>query len=162
MGTIALYESGSYVGAFGPYVAGDRFRVSLASGTVRYWRNNTLLYTSARVASYPLRVGTALFTTGATVSGLTFVLALDNATWDGQSGRDVVWTNVTNVTANGNTPLGPGQQRLDRRRAVQHRHLERRWLHGIHRDGGRHVPRGRLEPRRHVINRSRISTSHCC
>ena len=106
-GTIALYESGSYVGPFGPYSSGDRFRVSLASGIVRYWRNDALLYTSARVPSYPLRAGTALYTTGATVSGVAFVLARDNAAWDGQTGRDVAWTNVVNVTASGNSLSDP-------------------------------------------------------
>ncbi len=88
-GGVEIKESGVSRGTFGSYAAGDRFRVEAAGGTVRYYQNATVLYTSAVPPTYPLRVDTSLNETGATLSDV--VLA------------PIVWTNATGVAASGNT-----------------------------------------------------------
>jgi hypothetical protein len=100
-GTIAIYEAGAYIGGFGPYAAGDGIRVAVAGGTVRYWRNEHLLYTSVRAPSYPLRVGTSLYTPNATITNLRFVLARDVAAWDTQTAKAVEWSDLANASAAG-------------------------------------------------------------
>ncbi len=67
-GSASVYESGSYRTTFGSYSSGDRFRVEVAFGLVRYRRNGTVLYTSLLEPRFPLRVDTALYTTGATLA----------------------------------------------------------------------------------------------
>jgi hypothetical protein len=67
VGTFAVYESGVARTGFVPYAAGDRFRVGVESGVVKYRRNGVLFYTSS-APSYPLLVDTSLYTPGATLS----------------------------------------------------------------------------------------------
>ena len=50
-----------------PYQAGDIFRIEVAGGVVRYYRNGVLLRESTRAPSYPLVLDTALTAAGATV-----------------------------------------------------------------------------------------------
>src|SRR5262249_51481565 len=83
--TIEVLEGGTSRGTFGSYSGGDRFRVELRAGVVTYARNGVVFYTSSATPSYPLRVDTALYTTGATLADVTL--------------ESVVWTNVTGVTA---------------------------------------------------------------
>ncbi|MGE0456477.1 MAG: hypothetical protein AB7Q30_23350, partial [Vicinamibacteria bacterium] len=69
-----IFEKGVPRGSFGVYAAGDRLRVSVADGVVRYWRNGNLIYSSTVPATYPLLVDTSLYDTGsalldATLSG---------------------------------------------------------------------------------------------
>lgn len=45
--------------------------MSVESGVVKYYKNGALLYTSAVTPTYPLRVDTSLYATGATVSSVT-------------------------------------------------------------------------------------------
>ena len=61
-GTVYVFESGASRGVFGSYQAGDRFRVSVEGGVVRYRRNGVLFYTSGGTPTYPLLVDTALYT----------------------------------------------------------------------------------------------------
>ena len=49
---------------FGTYQAGDRFRVAVEGGVVKYRRNGVLFYTSAGAPAYPLLVDTALYSLG--------------------------------------------------------------------------------------------------
>jgi hypothetical protein len=67
-GTVAVYEDGYSKGAFGAYVAGDRFRVAIEGGVVKYRKNGTLFYTSTVTPTYPLLVDSALYTNGATIT----------------------------------------------------------------------------------------------
>jgi alpha-tubulin suppressor-like RCC1 family protein len=67
-GSLRVFESGTYRGAFGTYAAGDRFRVEVAGGTVRYAKNGAVVYTSAVPPQYPLVVDTAATTAGAFLS----------------------------------------------------------------------------------------------
>jgi PKD repeat protein len=49
-----VYESGIQKGYFGDYNPGDVFRVAVESGVVKYYRNNTVFYTSTARPTYPL------------------------------------------------------------------------------------------------------------
>jgi len=66
-GRVAIFEGGINRAAVGTYAAGDVFRVQVLGGVVTYWRNGSLLYTSAGTPSFPLLVDTSLFTPGATI-----------------------------------------------------------------------------------------------
>jgi RHS repeat-associated protein len=61
-GGLSIYESGNPRGSFGTYAAGDRLKVAVEGGVVKYYRNGTLLYTSTVAAAYPLQVDTSLNT----------------------------------------------------------------------------------------------------
>ena len=63
-GTLYVYEKGSLKGSFGTHAVGDRLRVAVEGGVVKYRRNGTPLYTSAQAIEYPLQVDTALNTSG--------------------------------------------------------------------------------------------------
>ena len=52
------------------YVRGDVFRIAVVAGTVRYYKNGRLLYISGLAPAYPLTVGTALISRGATVTNV--------------------------------------------------------------------------------------------
>lgn len=49
------------------YLPGDTFRIAIEAGTVRYYKNGRLLYTSPLTPIYPLRAAASLLTPGATV-----------------------------------------------------------------------------------------------
>ena len=66
-GLVYVFENGVNRGAFGAYATGDRLRVSVRGGTVRYSRNGLVLYTSAVAPTYPLRVDTSFYTSGASL-----------------------------------------------------------------------------------------------
>ena len=69
-GKLYIFEQGTYRGLMGSYASGDRLRVSVDGGTVRYLRNGRVLYTSGNAPTYPLLVDTALYSTGATLAGV--------------------------------------------------------------------------------------------
>lgn len=66
-GDVRVYESGTLRGTFGTYAVGDRFRVEIQFGVVKYRKNGVVFYTSGVAPVYPLSVDTALDTTGATL-----------------------------------------------------------------------------------------------
>lgn len=70
-GGVAIYESGALVNTFGPYHAGDVFRVQVKDGVVTYYRNRYLLYTSARTPSYPLLLDASIRTPGGSMQTAT-------------------------------------------------------------------------------------------
>ena len=92
--TIEIQESGVSRGSFGAYSAGDRFSVEALGGTVRYYRNTTLLYTSAVNPSYPLVADTALYDTESTLDDLVV--------------SDLVWTAGSGVTLAGRSLVKSG------------------------------------------------------
>ena len=51
-----------------PLAAGDRFKVAVEGGVVKYYQNGTLFYTSTVAPTYPLLVDTSLLSAGATVT----------------------------------------------------------------------------------------------
>jgi alpha-tubulin suppressor-like RCC1 family protein len=62
-GALGVYENGVSRGSFGAYATGDRLRVQVLGGVVRYYRNDVLFYTSAVAPTYPLLVDTSQNTT---------------------------------------------------------------------------------------------------
>jgi hypothetical protein len=67
-GQIRVYENGVYKGTFGSYVPGDKLRIGVGAGVVRYAKNGIEFYASARAPVYPLLVDTALYNTGSTLN----------------------------------------------------------------------------------------------
>lgn len=57
--------------AGGNYADGDTFRIAVEGGVVKYYKNGSLLYTSAVAPSYPLVVDTALVESDAAVNDAT-------------------------------------------------------------------------------------------
>lgn len=54
-----------------PLVSGDRFKVAVEGGVVKYYKNGVLFYTSTVAPTYPLLVDTSLLSAGATVTNAT-------------------------------------------------------------------------------------------
>ena len=70
-GTLYIIETnGANRQSFGPYVAGDKLRIAIEGGVVRYYRNNTWLYTSGLPPHYPLKVDACLYDPGATINNV--------------------------------------------------------------------------------------------
>jgi hypothetical protein len=67
-GTLYVFEGGVNRGNFGSFTTGDRLRVAVEGGVVKYRKNGVLLYTSGTAPTYPLLVDTAFSAMGATVS----------------------------------------------------------------------------------------------
>ena len=59
----------------GRLTAGDMFRITLTAGTVRYFRNDQLVYTSLSLAASPLKFGAALYTTNAAIAAAGMAVA---------------------------------------------------------------------------------------
>ncbi len=70
--SVAIYEAGIFRGNFSTYAAGDRFRVEVQAGTVRYLKNGALLYTSTIHPMAALRVDTGLNGGNATLYNIIF------------------------------------------------------------------------------------------
>jgi hypothetical protein len=68
-GQLYVFEAGAYRAAGGTYAPGDKLRVSVEGGSVKYRKNGALLYGSGVAPSYPLNVDTSLYSPGATVAG---------------------------------------------------------------------------------------------
>src|SRR5215213_5365777 len=67
---IQVYESGVYRGDFGTYATGDRLRVAVESGVVKYSKNGTVIYTSTVAPSFPLLADTSLYSNGSTLTNV--------------------------------------------------------------------------------------------
>lgn|GEM_PF-1960254 len=67
-GSLAVYESGEFRGQVGTYVAGDKLRVAVEGGVVKYYKNGTLLYTSTVAPTYPLLFDTSISTSWGNVT----------------------------------------------------------------------------------------------
>jgi hypothetical protein len=69
-GTLNVVEKGVSRGNFGAYAAGDTLQVAVSSGSVVYKRNGAVFHTSSQSFGYPLLVDTALYSQGATLTGV--------------------------------------------------------------------------------------------
>ncbi len=69
-GTVGIYESNQSRGNFGPYNAGDIFKVTVESGVVKYYQNGTLLYISGVAPTLPLLVDVSFYSVGSTISNV--------------------------------------------------------------------------------------------
>jgi hypothetical protein len=110
-GVLYVYEAGIYRGSFGAYATGDRLRVAVEGGQIKYKRNGLSFYTSSGAPIYPLLMDVAFYTYGATVTNAVLVGRLDHGTAAGpvsfytgfESGQRLPdWYNsadyITNVT----------------------------------------------------------------
>ncbi|HZF49818.1 MAG TPA: NPCBM/NEW2 domain-containing protein, partial [Polyangiaceae bacterium] len=97
-GIVGVYEGGWDQGTFGPYMAGDSFRVEVSGGQVRYRRNGQVFYSSATPPTYPLVVDTSLEHAGATVldARIASCVAGDTDCMPAE-----LWTNVGYAMSNG-------------------------------------------------------------
>jgi RHS repeat-associated protein len=92
-GNMYVYEQGGYVTNLGPYAASDRYRVSIEAGAIKYRKNGTVVYSSARTPQYPLLADTSFYTPGAGIGGVVM---------SGGQVDNVGWTNAVGVSAAGN------------------------------------------------------------
>jgi hypothetical protein len=67
-GALYVFEKGVNKGYFGTYATGDRLRVAVVGGVVKYSRNGIVFYTSTQTPVYPLLVDTWLHYQGATLN----------------------------------------------------------------------------------------------
>ena len=72
-GKIYIYEKGIYRGSFGAYASGDKLKVAVESGVVKYYRNGTLLYTSTQAPTLPLRADASIYSAGTTIQDATLL-----------------------------------------------------------------------------------------
>ena len=63
-----VFESGTSKGVYTTYQAGDRFRIAIEAGVVKYLKNGTAFYISSVAPTYPLIVDTTLNTNGSTIT----------------------------------------------------------------------------------------------
>ncbi len=98
-GRVLIFESGSSRGAFGNYAAGDTLRIKFEDGTVKYYLNNSLLYTSSKTSALPHCVDTSLYSNGASVENAVLAGTLV----DVGPNEPVVWTNDAGVSIAGNS-----------------------------------------------------------
>lgn len=93
-GTIGVREDGVSRGSFGPYAAGDVFRVAASGGFVTYARNGVVFYTSSQPPGFPLLLDSSLRTPGATVLDARLVEASPVVVFDNSAGT-FQWTPST-------------------------------------------------------------------
>ncbi len=105
-GLVQIYEQGAPVGTYGSYQTGDRFRVSVANGVVKYWRNGALFATSTTTATYPLLADTALYSTGARLKDVVLTLPA-NQQPNANAGGPYSATTATPVQFNGSASSDP-------------------------------------------------------
>jgi RHS repeat-associated protein len=98
-GTITINESNGVYGVFGTYTTGDKLRVSIESGVVKYRKNGTLLRTSTVAPTYPLYAGAALYTNASTVTGAVVTSNLHSAIWTNGVGVSISNNNLTRTMA---------------------------------------------------------------
>jgi hypothetical protein len=96
--TLRVYEKGVLRGSFGGYGVGDKLRIAVVGGAVRYYRNGTLLYSSTVAPAYPLVVDTALYNTGSTLSNVVV-----SRNWLAPNSEPIVWTAAGGVSVAANT-----------------------------------------------------------
>jgi alpha-tubulin suppressor-like RCC1 family protein len=90
-GAVMVYEGGSYRGTFGSYAAGDRLRVEVRHGVVRYLKNGVAFYTSSQAPRYPLRVDTSFYDTGSTVTDVR----IGGLTWSNDVGVSIAGSSLS-------------------------------------------------------------------
>ena len=106
-GRVAIFEGGINRAAVGTYAAGDVFRVQVQGGVVTYWRNSSLLYTSAGTPIFPLLVDTSLFTPGATIrdAAVQSLLFWENVVGAQATGNDLSKTGIATAWDAGATSI---------------------------------------------------------
>jgi hypothetical protein len=96
-GGLNVIEDGAFVFTGGTYAANDVLKVQVSGTTVTYLKNNSVIYTSTKSATFPLLFGTSLFTTGATITGV----ALSQGFWQDAVGVSTSGSSMTKTGAFG-------------------------------------------------------------
>jgi hypothetical protein len=67
---VRIFESGTLIGLFATYAAGDVFRIAIEGGVVKYYKNGGLLYTSLKDPTpyYPFYLDSSLYHLNGTVT----------------------------------------------------------------------------------------------
>ena len=99
-GTLQIYERGYQKLGGVALSQGDRLRVSVVGGVVKYSRNGVAVYTSTLAPTYPLLVDTSILTPGAQIVGTTISGTLTDVILEAP-GTPVAWTDLSEVTASG-------------------------------------------------------------
>jgi hypothetical protein len=99
-GRLMVYEKGAYRGPAGAYAPGAQVRISVESGVVQYWVQGSLVYTSSEAPTFPLRVDTSLYSSGAVVQDATLGGTLVSVTLPTEA---VSWQNDVGVSVAGAT-----------------------------------------------------------
>ena len=76
-GAITIHEGVGVYGVFGTYSTGDKLRVSIEGGVVKYRKNGTLLRTSTVAPTYPLYAGAAIYSNAGTVTNAVLSIGGD-------------------------------------------------------------------------------------
>ena len=76
--SLKVYEGGASKGTFGTLAVGDVVKVAVQGGTVRYYLNNALVYTSTLAPTYPLLLDTAINSLGGKVYN-AYICAVNSA-----------------------------------------------------------------------------------
>jgi hypothetical protein len=79
-GVAYAFEAGEYKGASITYAPGDRFRVAVEGGTVRFRKNGAAFYEHAASVNYPLLVDSSLYFAGSVIQDVTIAGALSPST----------------------------------------------------------------------------------
>ena len=56
LGQLRVYENLTSKGTFGNFATGDKLRIAVVGGVVKYSRNGSVFYTSTKTPTYPLLV----------------------------------------------------------------------------------------------------------
>lgn len=72
-GNIRVNENGANRGTFGAVNPGDTLRIIAESSTIRYWRNQTLLYTSSIAPSFPLYADVSMRDVGSVIQDAAII-----------------------------------------------------------------------------------------
>jgi len=111
-GTIAINEGVGVYGVFGTYTTGDKLRVAIEGGVVKYRKNGTLLRTSTVAPTYPLYAGAALYTNASTVTGAVVTSNLHSAIWTNAVGVSISGNNLTRTMAGDSWSTGATSSQL--------------------------------------------------
>ncbi len=69
-GSLQIYESGAYRGAFGTYTTGDTIKIYVESGQVNYYKNSALIYSSGVSPVFPLIVDASIYSNNGTIENV--------------------------------------------------------------------------------------------
>jgi hypothetical protein len=91
-----VMEDGVTILYLGLYSTSDVFRVEARYGAVQYLKNGSVVYTSTMTPTYPLRVDSPFYDTGATVKNVY----VGNTLWKGASGVSISTDELTKTGTN--------------------------------------------------------------
>jgi hypothetical protein len=100
-GKVMVFENGTFRSELGAYQNGDRLRIAAENGIVKYYWNGLNVYTSAKTPTFPLRIDTALYSTGAIVDAAVDLITQSVVDWQNPIGVAISGGVVTKTAPNG-------------------------------------------------------------